>query len=363
MNILSGFLSLLLTGLGQIRNGSIKKGVVFMVVPLVIVGLFQFGLLSSFKGFVAFLIIALFWKIASIVDSILNDVHEQKGVKSWILAIILIAYYAVPFSFAVKAYRSLSSYASFSIPTTSMQSTLMLGDYVMSKKLKSEGIERGDVVVFLYPGDNETFYVKRSVALPGDTLEINQGKVYVNSVLEKELPSYQKEFNVSVGNTLNPKVLNSIGITEFGYNQYQSSYSIFCTTEQAKKVKAIKGVNAVEEANSDIAGPEIYPYNSDLEWTTDFYGPFVIPKKGMTVFLDTLNYALYSGLIETHESDIAKRNSTYTFKNDYFFMMGDNRKRSADSRYFGLVPAQNIAGKMLYVFWSKDKSRIGLSIN
>ena len=69
----------------------------------------------------------------------------------------------------------------------------------------------------------------------------------------------------------------------------------------------------------------------------------------MKIFLDTLNYTLYSGLIETQENDIPKINSTFTFKNDYFFVMGDNRKRSADSRYFGLVPAQNMVSKILYV--------------
>ena len=149
-----------------------------------------------------------------------------------------------------------------------------------------------------------------------------------------------------------------MGIEEFEMSATEGTYLIYCTPSQAKQVKNNDKVISVIKITESV--PSSIRLFGNHEWTADNYGPIVIPKKGETITLSDSTRSLYTSVIKGEGGELASDN--YTFKKDYFFMLGDNRKRSADSRYWGFVPEENIVSKPLYLYWSKDKSRIGLDL-
>ncbi|TKT90187.1 signal peptidase I [Dyadobacter frigoris] len=331
-------------------------------------------------------------------------------------------------------------FEAFVIPSSSMEHTLLVGDYLFVSKLhygtrtpvtplqmplthqKIWGTEipsyldwislpqfrlpgfsevkKGDVVVFNlpvehpdlyknydavlpnlkpYPIDLRTNYIKRCVAGAGDRFEIRNAQVYVNGLKSENPPEMQNEYFMAVTTAINEtNIFKKNGITEFSSytethddtltNNDESGYIVKTTAGTALKLKGydfVKHIDMMVLAKG-IRESNVYPNSDLLDWNKDNYGPIIIPKKGLTVKLTPENSAFYAEVIRNYEGNHnvvfkdgkifqqEKELDGYTFKQDYYFMMGDNRHNSADSRYWGLVPKDHIVGKAVFVWMSID---------
>jgi len=254
-------------------------------------------------------------------------------------------------------------------------------------------VKRGDVVVFNYPMDADSplyrpvdkreNFIKRCQGIPGDTLSVVDAQVYVNGKAAPTPPGSEMEYTFTTnGGDLNPQVLSDLNVTQYPGRDYQ--------TMTKSSADALKGYSNVKDfkpviSKKGVTDPQspVYPTNPghpvgppnlmlngkqpDYKWSVDNYGPIIIPKKGWTVKLDSLTYPLYERCIATYEnnklevkgSDIyinGKKTDSYTFKLNYYWMMGDNRHDSDDSRYWGFVPEDHIVGKALFIWMSWDEN-------
>jgi signal peptidase I len=222
------------------------------------------------------------------------------------------------------------------------------------------------------PVDKRENYVKRLIALPGDTLQIIDGIVYINGEMGYQPPHMQHRYLVKItGNSLNPKVLERFNIYD-GYRTNVPNEFILCmsatTAEEFGKQPFVTEVTKmISPANTEIS-QEIFPNDTlHFRWNVDNYGPIVIPKEGVTVKISPENIALYERCITAYEHNTlnikdnkffinGKETDEYTFGMDYYWMMGDNRHNSQDSRFWGYVPVDHIVGKPLFVWFSKDNT-------
>ena len=258
-------------------------------------------------------------------------------------------------------------------------------------------VKNGDVVVFnypplkpgepAYPTDLKTNFIKRCIGIPGDVLTIKQEQVYVNGKAFPVRPRAETFYFVKTTEVLDDRffrrydIVNDFNSTEGPFINWQSvetydeatktnvlaGYQVNMTRETLQKFREldwVKGIEPIAETPGQ-SGAGIYG-GSAYAWNRDNYGPLTIPKKGVTVPINARTIAVYGPVIERYEDNqnvvltatsiqiSGQPITAYTFKQDYYFMMGDNRHNSEDSRYWGFVPDDHIVGKAVFVWMSLD---------
>ena len=245
-------------------------------------------------------------------------------------------------------------------------------------------LQYGDIAT--RPTDRRENYVKRCVGLPGQTLQIKDRIVYLDGQPNKEPDLVQYTYTVAFkqGAVLTDDFMKDNGITceDLGYPDGINSDGIrFTRSQLVSYMPLTQRAKAALEARPDLVDSislnteppvedwwKLYPQNGNTHWTRDNYGPIWIPKKGESIDLTLENYPIYERPIRAYEGNTlevrngkifinGEETTRYTFKLDYYWMMGDNRHNSADSRYWGFVPEDHIVGKPIFIWWSSDPDR------
>ena len=371
-----------------------------------------------------------FWKKRKV-----NKEKPKSSFRSWADAIL----------FAVIAATLLRTFfiEAYTIPTPSMEKSLMVGDYLFvsktsygprvpitplsfplvhhtlpfvggksyseiiklayhrmsgwsdSNESSAIGVERNDCVVFNWPAEREgrpidkkENYVKRCVAIPGDEVKIENGTLFINGERETrhDWMKQQRRYFVKTKNGLNKeKLYQDYDIYPTDIQNIRGAknlYVINCTEAAITDLETKIYVDSIWTTGSQgnifkskIMNPDGFMVHSDYQWDEENYGPITIPKMGTTITLTSENLVIYKQVLKRYEgeemgnvdafqnikTEIEENGSAnYTFKQNYYWLMGDNRQNSADSRFWGFVPENHIVGKALFIWMSYDKYGKGI---
>ncbi len=350
------------------------------------------------------------------VDSATVKVKKKKSaIREWIEA----------FSFSLLGVLILKTflYEPFAIPSDSMDHTLIAGDYIVVNKMAygarlpmtplsipfahqllgnnaaystywkwnyhrlpgySE-IKNNDVLVFNFPSedlfpingkptnfpvDHRTHFIKRCIALPGDTVQLIDRVIYIDGKILSLPTNCLFNYNVAIDSMNRDRVqLQKLGMLRENKQGKNYIFNLSMRPAQADSLKLVPHISSVvpELSRTGLFDEQIFPHAVQFQWNLDNFGPLVIPKKGASIILTAANLSLYERIIVNYEHHVitVKNDSIfidkkfakdYTFQMNYYFVMGDNRQYSMDSRYWGFVPEDHVVGKATMILFSYDKT-------
>ncbi len=331
----------------------------------------------------------------------------QQSAKEWGKSIIAAVFFATLIRWLLLT--------AYTIPTSSMEGSLLVGDFLFVSKYHYgartpqtllhfpltdhqfwgtgipsyltwiqlpmyrlpgiSSVKKGHEVVFNFPADSlghptdlKINYIKRCVAVAGDTLQIKDTQVFINGKAQENPQHLQFLYLVYTKGNINELFFDKYNITEYSkfIDGDQEGYLMHISEATAEQLKNVGNVVRVVKniQKPDNYDASVYPHHPDFAWNKDNFGPLVLPKKGMQIEINAKNLALYGEVIQKYENHrkVSIENNQllidgapvkqYTFKQDYYFMMGDNRHNSLDSRFWGFVPHDHIIGKAAVVWLS-----------